>query len=96
MDDRWGAVADTHVGVVGTSSDPFLSMSTCQEHAGASIGSLLMGQALFFSTGACRVSENVQLAGLTCEPIFLSPGISVKMVKYLEFVMETHTSFNSR
>lgn len=31
MDDRWGAVADTHVGVVGTSSDPFLSMSTCQE-----------------------------------------------------------------
>lgn len=42
------------------------------------------------------MSENVQLAGLTCEPIFLSPGISVKMVKYLEFVMETHTSFNSR
>lgn len=42
------------------------------------------------------MSENVQLAGLTRQPIFLSPGDCIKMVKYLEFLMEIHTSFNSR
>lgn len=31
MDDRWVAVDDSHVSVVGTSFGPFLSMSTCQE-----------------------------------------------------------------
>lgn len=33
---------------------------------------------------------------LTCQPIFISPGNSFKMVKYLEFMTQVSTSFNPR
>lgn len=85
----------------------FCPWAPARKHASKSIGCPLMGQTLFFSTGACRVGENVQLAGLTCQPIFTSLGNSIKAEKYLEFltlrigtagyipVEGVNTSFNS-
>lgn len=73
----------------------FCLWALARNHADKSMGCPLIGQ-MFFSTGACRVGKNSKLAGLTCQPIFLSLGNSVKVAKYLEFRTQVNTSFNTR
>lgn len=55
-----------------------------------------MGQTLSFSTGSCGVGESIRLAALTCQPSFIPPGNSIKMVKYLEFTTYVNPSFDPR
>ena len=73
----------------------FCLWALARNYADKPMGCPLIGQ-MFFSTGACRVGKNSKLAGLTCQPIFLSLGNSVKVAKYLEFRTQVNTSFNTR
>lgn len=66
----------------------FCPWALARNHTGKAIGRPLMGQTLFFLTGACRVGKNVQLAGSDLSANFSLSWHELRNGKTLEFVIQ--------